>query len=147
MGSQALLEYTVMGYNVNLASRLEGANKFYDTPILIGPRTYELTQSDVEAREVDLLRVKGKHDPVRVYELLSRKGRLDPVKQEVIEAYARGLRSYKSRDFEGAHRDFEAALEIDHLDGPSKVYLRRSEEFLAAPPPVDWDGVYELHSK
>ena len=82
-----------------------------------------------------------------VYELLARKGQLDPARHQLVEAYAQGLRAYKSRDFERAHRDFEAALKIDQLDGPAKVYLRRSEEFLAVPPPVDWDGVYELHSK
>jgi adenylate cyclase len=126
---------------------LEGANKFYATGILIGPRTHELAQSDIEAREVDLLRVKGNHEPVVVHELLARKGGVDAVKERVLEAYTRGLRSYKAQEFERARRDFEAALNLDPQDGPSKVYLRRAEEFLATPPSVDWDGVYELHSK
>jgi adenylate cyclase len=98
-------------------------------------------------REVDLLRVKGKVEPVVVYELLARKGQLDPMKQQVVQGYLEGLRAYKARDFAQARRDFEAALSLDPLDGPSRVYLRRSEEFLATPPTVDWDGVYELHTK
>ena len=147
MGSQSRLEYTVMGDCVNLASRLEGANKYYDTPILLGARTAELAKDDVEAREVDLLRVKGKTKPVVVYELLARKGALSPQRMKLMTLYYEGVAAYKDRNFSLAHARFNDALELDPADGPSKVYLARSRHYLENPPSASWDGVYELTAK
>ncbi len=82
-----------------------------------------------------------------VFERLARKGCLSAERQHVIETYAEGLDAYKHRDFKTAAARFEAALALDPEDGPSRVYLERAKEYLVAPPPADWDGVYELKSK
>ncbi len=144
IGSAQLLDYTAIGDEMNLAARLEGANKNYGTLIMMGHGTWERVRNDVVARELDLVRVAGKTQAVAVYELLALRGELDAVKSKVIDLYARALLAYRERRFEEAKGALTQALAIDEDDGPSQRLLRLSEAYLVAPPPEGWDGVSNL---
>lgn len=153
MGGKKKFDYTVMGDNVNLASRLEGINKIYGTDIVISESIYNKIKDRVIARELDLILVKGKTIPVRIFELIDLKEGLifsnDDQKEilKLIEYFETGLNFYREKMFTKAIEEFEKVLLVNPDDYPTRVFIDRCFEFLNSPPPDDWNGVFESKIK
>ncbi|MFH1674891.1 MAG: adenylate/guanylate cyclase domain-containing protein [Pseudomonadota bacterium] len=146
MGSDRRFDYTVMGDSVNLGSRLEAANKTYGTNIIISEFTYTYVSPLFTCRELDLVRVKGKSEPIRIYELIG----VSDVPQNMIDLigqFTLGLEKYKKQEWNEAIKYFSNALNILPTDAPSQLYSHRCETLKLNPPGDDWDGVFTMTTK
>jgi adenylate cyclase len=153
MGSALRYGYTALGDTVNLSSRLEGLNKDYGTHILVNETTYFAAKDDGYVfRELDLIRVKGKLQPVAIYELIGRAaencvyGTPDEVGQR-IALFHEAHELYRKRRWEDAQRSFQIILDKWPDDGPSRTYWKRCQEYLFDEPPSGWDGVFTMTHK
>jgi adenylate cyclase len=148
MGSQRKLNYTVMGDTVNTASRLEGANKPYGTRIMLSESAAEACGDSILVRTLDFLKVKGKADATKVFELIGLKnepGELYP--QAHVAAYEEAMGDYRQGHFAQAMRLFESCMKAQPKDSVSKLYAVRCAEFIKNPPEGIWDGVYVMKTK
>jgi adenylate cyclase len=144
LGSKYRFAYGVLGDQVNLGSRLEGLNKVYGTEILIGENTARLVEGAFWLREVDMVRVLGRAQPVRIYELVAKAGAAGSAELEkASKAYASGLEAYRLRIWDEALALFGQTLTACPNDGPARTMILRCEAFQITPPPEGWDGVFD----
>ena len=143
MGSENRFDYTAMGDNVNLGSRLESINKQYGTELIISESTFEKVKDKLICRELDIIRVKGKNEPVRIFELIEKKSEIRNQKSEIISNFAEALKLYRTKNFLKAKEAFNAIKN----DPPSQVFAKRCEEFIKNPPKEEWDGVWNFNVK
>jgi len=147
IGSNFMMSFTVIGDTVNLASRLESANKIYGTRCLASEATIAAADSAVEVREIDRVVVVGQTQPQAVFEIMGRAGELSAQQVLLRSHYSDGLTAYRARRWDEANNAFNLALETVPSDGPSLAMLSRVKSVRNKPPAADWDGSWRLDQK
>jgi len=147
MGSKNRMDYTMMGDTVNIAARLEGVNKIYGVYMMISDTTFAAAGSGIVTREIDLVNVVGRKEPITIYELIGYPEDVNDKMRTTLELYEKGLAAYRIQDWDFAIKQFMSALDLSIDDGPSKTMLARCNEYKIDPPGKDWNGAYTIKTK
>lgn len=148
VGCLKRMDYTIMGDGVNIASRLESANKYYGTQILISGNTYAKAKDKYLCREIDWIKLKGKGKAISIYEIMDHHDDESyPRLEYCVDIFQDGVSCYRQRNWAGGVKKFHSILEINPNDSVSKIFLERCEVMMKNPPGDGWDGVWIMDTK